>query len=76
MAQGVQEHGLGNVPGMIVGMNLAQNMSQPVNPVTETKVIMTLDEQIEALKKMKELVDIGILTEDEFNLKKKEIMGL
>ena len=35
-------------------------------------------EQNEArqLKKLKELVDVGILSEEEFNAKKKEIMGL
>ena len=31
---------------------------------------------IETLKKLKELVDMGVLTEAEFNAKKKEIMGL
>ena len=33
-------------------------------------------EQIEALKKLKELVDAEILTQEEFDIKKKEIMGL
>lgn len=37
---------------------------------------MTFDEQIDALKKLKELVDAGVLTQDEFNTKKKNIMGL
>ncbi len=37
---------------------------------------MSINEQIETVKKLKELVDAGILTEDEFNIKKKEIMGL
>lgn len=35
-----------------------------------------LDDQIEALKKLKELVDADILTQDEFNAKKKQILGL
>ncbi|MCL2694791.1 MAG: SPFH domain-containing protein [Clostridiales bacterium] len=38
-------------------------------------VAMSLDQQIETLKKLKELLDVGILTEEEFTMKKKEIMG-
>ena len=34
------------------------------------------DEQIETLKKMKELVDIGVLTQEEFDTKKKQLLGL
>ena len=37
---------------------------------------MTLEQQIDALRKLKELVDTGILSEEEFQHKKKEIMGL
>lgn len=33
---------------------------------------MSFDEQIETLKKLKELVDRGVLTEAEFNAKKKK----
>ena len=42
----------------------------------EVKQEMSFEEQIETLKKLKELVNMGILSEDEFNIKKKEIMGL
>ena len=37
---------------------------------------LSIAEQIDAVKKLKELVDTGILTEEEFSIKKKEIMGL
>jgi hypothetical protein len=37
---------------------------------------MSFDEQIETLKKLKDLLDAGILTQEEFDAKKKEIMGL
>lgn len=37
---------------------------------------MPLDQQIEMINKLKELVDAGILTKEEFEKKKKEIMGL
>ena len=34
------------------------------------------DEQLETLKKMKELVDMGVLTQEEFDAKKKQLLGL
>ena len=33
-------------------------------------------EQMEALKSLKELLDAGILTQEEFNVKKRQILGL
>ena len=82
IAQGVQDHGLGDMPGMVLGMGLVQGMNPqtaaPTNPVVsaDPKPAMTFDQQIETLKKLKELMDAGILSEDEFNAKKKEVMGL
>jgi hypothetical protein len=35
-----------------------------------------VEEQVEAMKKLKELVDIGILSQEEFDAKKHEILGL
>ena len=43
---------------------------------TDKKVQLTYDEQFEALSKMKSLLDAGILTQEEFDAKKKEILGL
>ena len=37
---------------------------------------LSVNEQIDAVKKLKELLDAGILTEDEFNSKKREVLGL
>jgi len=37
---------------------------------------MTYEQRVENMKKLKELLDIGILTSEEFDIKKKEIMGL
>ena len=83
IAQGIQDHGLGNMPGMVLGMGLVQGMNPqtaaptaPVAPSEPPKASMSIDEQIEAVTKMKGLLDAGILSEDEFNTKKKEIMGL
>ncbi len=59
---------------MIMGINVAQTLN-PTNASSNTSV-MTLDEQIDALKKLKELVDAGILSQEEFDIKKKQIMNL
>ena len=37
---------------------------------------VSLDERIEVLKKLKELVDMGVLTQEEFDTKKKDLLGL
>lgn len=42
----------------------------------QDKPSLTFDEQIQAVTKLKELLDQGILTQEEFDTKKKEIMGL
>ena len=64
IAQGVQDNGFGEMGNMIMGMDLARTVS----PVAEAKpTTASLDDQIENLKKLKELVDAGILTEEEFN---------
>ena len=84
IAEGIKNTGLGDMFGTIFGMNMAQNVSpmgefkpaQPAQPTQPAQPSMTLDEQIESLKKLKELVDMGVLSQEEFDLKKKEIMGL
>jgi membrane protease subunit (stomatin/prohibitin family) len=76
IAEGVQDHGLGDGAGLVFGMNLAQSMNpQTAAPVSQ-KVALTFDEQIEMVKKLKDLVDAGILSSEEFEAKKKEVMGL
>lgn len=72
IAQGVQENGLGDGGGMIFGMNLAEKMGSQA----EAKPSMTFEEQIETVKKLKDLLDAGILTQEEFDAKKKEVMDL
>ena len=37
---------------------------------------MPVDKQIEMVKKLKELLDAGIINQEEFDTKKKEIMNL
>jgi hypothetical protein len=74
-------NGLGDGAGLIFGMNLAQGMNpQTAGPLGPPPLppppAPSLDEQIEAVKKLKELLDVGILTQDEFDAKKKQVMGL
>lgn len=77
--------------GMLLGMNMAQAINPmtaaPVQapapapapeaaaPASHT-ASMSVEEQVEAMKKLKELVDIGILSQEEFDAKKHEILGL
>ena len=77
IAQGIQNNGFGEMGNMFMGMNLAQGVgafceARPSSASSTT----SLDDQIVNLKKLKELVDAGILSEEEFNIKKKEILGL
>lgn len=81
IAQGVQNHGLGDGGGLVFGMNLAQGlspqtaaMSQAPTPTAPTAA-PSLDEQIDTVKRLKELLDAGILSQEEFNAKKNQVMG-
>lgn len=86
IAEGVRENGLGDGGNMLFGLGLAgslnpQNASQvtgataPAQDV-DTKSAPSIDDQVETLKKLKELVDMGILTPEEFAAKKKQLLGL
>lgn len=73
MAQGIQDNGFGDGGGMLLGMNLAQTMSPIARP---TQPQLSMNDQIETLKKLKELLDAGILSQEEFDAKKREVLGL
>lgn len=89
IAEGVRDRGLGEGGSMLFGLGLAgglnpQNASQTqvvqanqANASQQTPAAATsLDDQVETLKKLKELVDMGILTQEEFDAKKKQVLGL
>lgn len=83
IAQGVEDHGLGDGGGLVFGMGLAQGMNPqtaapnaPSAPTGDQNPSLTVDQQIDAVKKLKELADAGILSADEFEAKKKAVMGL
>lgn len=91
IAEGVRDNGLGDGGGMLFGMNLANGLnpynaasadtqgiaaapaSQPPSPQPEP---VNLDQQLEAVKKFKELLDAGILSQEEFDAKKRQVLGL
>lgn len=75
IAQGIQDNGLGDGGGMLFGMNLAQGLT-PRGEGAAGASAFSLDEQIEAVKQLKELLDDGVLSQEEFDAKKKEVMGL
>ena len=45
-------------------------------PTQEPDPRMSIEQQVDAVKKLKELLDIGVLTQQEFDAKKKDILGL
>lgn len=76
IAQGIQDNGLESGAGMIFGLNVSQGLNPENASTIGSKPEMSLDEQINAVRNLKALFDEGILSQDEFNVKKKEIMGL
>lgn len=68
-----------NMMEMGVGMNMAQQMIQGLNQPSAKPAAagkdMSRDEVMQALKELGELKTAGILTEDEFNEKKKELLA-
>lgn len=61
--------------GNVVGQNIAGSMSNIMNP-NQTSVNTNKVDPYEEIKKLKTLLDEGIITEEEFNKKKKELLGL
>lgn len=75
IASGIRDNGLGDSAGMIFGVNYAQNLGNNLQ-LNQSDSIDSIQKQVDALNKLKELLDNGILTQDEFNAKKKEILNL
>lgn len=60
--------GMSTGVGLAMGMNMAQIINQSMNTSNDK------EDPIDKIKKLKELVDIGALTQVEFETKKKEIL--
>ncbi|MGM9873476.1 MAG: SHOCT domain-containing protein [Bacilli bacterium] len=50
------------------------NCNKPINKPNDTSIEKNEDEKIEAIKKYKQLLNEGIITEEEFNKKKSELL--
>lgn len=59
-----------------VGAGISGFISKKTTPQQEEKEQDTYEDKIETVKKMKELLDIGAITQEEFDAKKKELLGL
>ena len=71
------------IPGAIslaktIRHNVAANRAVPAKPAPEEKpaAAAVSDSSIETLKKLKELYDAGILSEEEFTEKKKQMLNI
>lgn len=51
-------------------------MKQPPTPERAPGAATSLDDQIGTVKKLKALLDAGILSQEEFDAKKREVLGL
>lgn len=71
-----QEGGLAGLgAGMALGGVMGQTVANTAAPVTQPAASES-NPAVEQLKQLKQLVDDGILTEEEFSLKKKQILGI
>ena len=66
---------VGFVPPILIQDKINGILAPASSPITENK-INSLDNNIEVLEKYKELLDKGIITQEEFETKKKELLGL
>lgn len=69
-AQGIREKGLDSA-GMFFALNAVPGFG-----VGAASQSTNIDQQLETLQKLKNALDAGLLTQEEFNAKKKEILGL
>ena len=76
IADGIRENGFGDGGGMIFGMDMAREASAGFRGGGMAAITDPIDSQIEGLRKLKKLVDEGILTQEEFDAKKRKILEL
>lgn len=56
--------------------NVSESVSDLISKFEKKTSGSTTEDQIEQVKKLKELLDIGAITQEEFDAKKKELLGL
>jgi hypothetical protein len=70
-----KKDGLSQAAGIAKDL-VSKKTGEGKSPKSETGSSLSFDDQIEALKKLKDLLDSGIITQEEFDAKKKQLMGL
>lgn len=64
-------------PNVVVAGGNASSLNEAEEPSDAPSLaVASLDEQLEMLKKLKELLDVGVLSQEEFDAKKREVLGL
>ena len=64
-------------PNVAVAGGNASSLNEAEEPSDAPSLaVASLDEQLEMLKKLKELLDVGVLSQEEFDAKKREVLGL
>ncbi len=71
IADGIKENGLGDMGNMIFGFNMASLLNSNVSEKTDS-----IEKQLETARLLKEAYEQGIITLDEYEKKKKEVLGL
>ena len=71
IAQGIRDHGLGNMGGMVFGMNLTKNLG-----INADIGGISIEQQLDIITKLHDAKVAGIISEEEFSAKKREILGL
>ena len=62
IAEGIRDNGMGDVGGMMFATNFISGLSPTAGKVETAPPKMSYEEQISTLKKLRELVDMGILS--------------
>ena len=65
-----------NDEAMKIKAHIEELIMKRANNVGGTTVIQQANSPAEELKKMKDLLDAGIITQEEFDAKKKQLLGL
>lgn len=67
---------INSVLDVIGNNNNAETNVKCIETNTSENTKQISDEQIETIKKLKDLLDLGVLSQEEFDTKKKELLGL
>lgn len=60
----------------MLALIVEQSKHLDLTPITTTNVQIVQENSLEQIKKLKDLLDIGAITQEEFDLKKKQLLGL